>query len=175
LLTDSTLTVGASGSMTLQTTERATLKGGANADTFDVGGWSGSAAITGGAGADSIVAANDADFVLTDTTLTRTMGPQKSVFTIGGIEGATLTGGAGNNILNAAAFTLGGVTFDGGAGNDKLTGTNKVDVLNGGDDDDTITAKGGNDSLDGGNGTDTLDGGTGTDTGVNGENVSNIP
>ena len=152
------------------------MTGGAAADSFDVSGWTGNATINGGAGADVIVSSNDANFVLTNTSLTRTMaGPVTSVFTLSGVESATLTGGAGNNVINAGAFTLGGVTLNGLAGNDTLVGGSKADTLNGGDDDDILKGGAGDDALDGGAGTDTLDGGAGTDTGVNGETLVNIP
>jgi hypothetical protein len=35
-------------------------------------------------------------------------------FSLSGIEAASLTGGAGNNSLNAGGFTAGSVTLDGG-------------------------------------------------------------
>ena len=77
---------------------------------------------------------------LTNITLT---GLGTDTFT--NIESAALTGGIGNNTLNASAFTLGSVTLDGGAGNDFLTG---------GSQNDTLTGSAGNDTLNGGLGID---------------------
>jgi Ca2+-binding RTX toxin-like protein len=92
--------------------------------------------------------------VLSNTSLTRNTG---GAFTLSSIESASLTGGSGNDVLNAAAFTLGPVTLRGGAGNDSLRGGS------------------GNDFLDGGLGTDTLNGGAGTDSSTGGEIVTGIP
>jgi len=85
--------------------------------------------------------------------------------TLGGVSyttgvltaGATLTGGAGADTLNAAASTAtAGVTIIGGAGADTITGSaTRASTLNGGADNDTIT---------GGAAADTIDGGTGTNT-----------
>ena len=85
--------------------------------------------------------------------------------TLGGVSyttgvlaaGAPLTGGAGDDTLNAAASTAtAGVTINGGAGADTITGSaTKASTLNGGADNDSIT---------GGSAADTIDGGTGTNT-----------
>ena len=69
------------------------------------------------------------------------------------------TGNAGDNHLNAAGNTIGGVTFFGLGGNDRLVGSSDADVLDGGD---------GNDFIDGGAfgpflGHDTIRGGAGDD------------
>lgn len=72
---------------------------------------------------------------------------------------ATLTGGAGNDVINAALATK-AVTIAGNAGDDNLTGSSTIgSTLNGG---------AGNDTLNGGAGADTLNGGDGTDTIVTG-------
>ena len=72
------------------------------------------------------------------------------------IESANLTGGSGNNVLDASAFTLGPVTLDGGAGNDTLRGSRQNDVLLGGSGNDSITGGLGDDWIDGGAGFDAL-------------------
>ena len=71
---------------------------------------------------------------------------------LNGIEAASLTGGNGNNILDASAFTAGNVTLDGAGGNDSLVGTINGDSLRGGGGTDTLRGFGGNDTLDGGSG-----------------------
>ena len=122
--------------------------------TLSVGGWNGTATLTGAGGIDRLVARGDFNMTLTDTQLTRGAG---GALSLSGITRASLDGGAGANTLSASAFTLGPVTLRGGGGNDSLLGGS------------------GNDLLDGGAGTDTLNGGPGTDTAVNGEVLSGIP
>ncbi|OYY17871.1 MAG: hypothetical protein B7Y59_11220 [Burkholderiales bacterium 35-55-47] len=69
---------------------------------------------------------------------------------------ATITGGAGNDTLNAASAAVAGVTINGGAGNDTITGSaTKANTLNG---------DAGNDSITGGSAADVIDGGAGTNT-----------
>jgi S-layer protein len=76
---------------------------------------------------------------------------------------ATLTGGAGNDVLNAGS-ALKTVTLNGGAGNDTLRGSTSVgSTLNGGDGNDTMIGGSGADILDGGAGDDTIHTGTGAD------------
>ena len=83
-------------------------------------GWTGTATIDGAGGtADTIVSSNDAGFILTNALLTRSTG---GVFNLANVERATLTGGNGNNVLDASAFTSGIVTLSGGNGDDTLTG-----------------------------------------------------
>src|SRR5439155_1469896 len=64
--------------------------------------------------------------------------------TLVAIEAVALTGGPGNNLLDASAFTLGPVTLDGAGGND---------ILKGGAGGDQLTGGAGEDSLVGGAGT----------------------
>lgn len=148
-LADAILTVG-SKSIALTSIEAAQLSGGTGNDTFTVSNWNKPATLTGGSGTDRVVVSRDLDITLTDTTLT--FGGQQ--LAISGIDSANLTGGDGNNRINAAGFS-GPVTLSGGAGNDILVGG------------------AGNDSLLGGNGLDLLIGGTGLDTllGGNGEDL----
>jgi Ca2+-binding RTX toxin-like protein len=120
------------------------LTGGAGNDTLN-----------GGNGIDRVVESGNVNFTLTNTRLTG-----NGIDTLTSIEQATLTGGIGNNILNAATFTLGNVTLNGGAGNDTLTGGSKNDILVGGDGNDLLTGAG---SGIGVNAIDTFTGGNGSD------------
>src|SRR5262249_53893705 len=74
---------------------------------------------TGGAGGgDAILLSANVDFSLSNTSLITSQG---SPVPLAGVEQAVLTGGAGNNRLDASAFT-GSTTLDGGAGDDILIG-----------------------------------------------------
>ena len=104
-----------------------------------------------------------------------------------GVDGLTLTGGDGNDVLTGAAlyatwvrasyYTTGlahqkPLTLEGGAGNDTLTGGDASDQLLGGDDNDTLTGGLGDDTVSGGLGDDTLDEGptsSGSDTLIGGD------
>lgn len=99
-----------------------------------------------------------------------------------GVESITVTGGSGNDVINASSLNPAWVkttyyttslpsekplTLQGGAGDDTLTGGKADDVLSGGDDDDTLAGGLGNDTLNGDLGDDTLDEGAltnGSDT-----------
>ncbi len=74
--------------------------------------------------------------------------------TLSGIEAASLTGGSGDDTLDACTFTAGNVT---------LIGNNGADSLVGGSGDDLLTGNSGNDSLTGNAGSDTFNPGGGTD------------
>ena len=131
------------------------LIGGPAADSLDGGdgndtltGNGGSDTIFGGPGVDLLVESGDTNFKLTNSNLIGT-----SVNYLDGIEEASLTGGAGNNVIDASGFTAGPVTLDGAGGNDLLIGTVNNDYLVGGPGDDTLVGGGGSDTLDGGPGT----------------------
>ncbi|HEY4541034.1 MAG TPA: DUF4347 domain-containing protein, partial [Noviherbaspirillum sp.] len=117
--------------------------------------------IKGGGGHDTLAELRDADMVLTDTKLT--IGSEVDTFE--GMEAASLTGGAGNNRLDASAVTTLTVYLDGDDGDDVLLGG----ALN-----DTLLGGLGNDSLDGGDGDDTLSGGGGVDTIVGGDGINTL-
>lgn len=115
---------------------------GAGDDEITLGAKSGAGTYTvaGGADADIVRTARDADMSLTNSQLL----VGGDVFALSGFEVASLTGGDSANTIDASAFT-GSVSLDGGAGNDTLIGDS------------------GNDSLEGGAGNDTLIGGPGDD------------
>jgi Ca2+-binding RTX toxin-like protein len=95
---------------------------------------------------------------LLDDIYTGQMAASHEMDTLNGITNATLIGGAGNNTLDASAFTLGTVTLFGMDGNDILIGGYGNDFLYGGNGNDTLYGGAGSDSLYGGAGNDTLNG-----------------
>ena len=102
---------------------------------------------------------------------------------LSGISRSLLTGGAGNNVLDASGFT-GQSTLDGGAGNDTLLGGSGDDYLIGGAGNDSLNGGGGNDvltalggagaTLIGVTGNDTIYGSDGPDSIVGGSGASRI-
>jgi Ca2+-binding RTX toxin-like protein len=163
------VSVGALGTLSFSGLEVA--QGGGGIDTFDLTKASaafGSLTLNGDAGSpnDAIVITRDTDLSLTNTLLTvqpplgSASPPQKYV--LANIKRATLTGGVGDNVIDATAFT-GTATLNGGAGNDVLLGGTGNDVLNGGEGDDWLSGNLGNDQLLGLAGSDVLIGGGGSD------------
>ena len=126
-----------------------TLIGGTNNDNLfggDLGdtltGGAGVNFLSGEAGLDRVVETANLAMTLTNGSIkigTPTSG-------LASIELATLTGGAGGNVINAAAFN-GAVILNGLDGNDSLTGGPNNDTLNGGDQDDVLTGGGGSNAL----------------------------
>ncbi len=124
------------------TTGNDILNGLAGNDTL-IGGI-GDDTLIGGAGIDRIEEIGDVNFTLTDSQLTG-LGTD----TLSGIERATLTGGAGDNVLDATGFNRGPVILDGGAGDDTLIGPTMsgsfhlfdiyYNIFIGGDGNDTLT------------------------------------
>ncbi len=130
------------------------LRGNAGSDTLS--GGDGTDLLDGGADVaevDQVEELGNANYELTDSEL-RTITFFGTV-TDGliGIEAANLTGGDGDNLLDARFFS-GVVTLSGGDGNDVLLGTQLLDELNG---------DGGNDSISGLFGDDAIRGGAGID------------
>ncbi len=146
------------------------LIGGAQGDVIQSG--PGNDVVNGGPGANTIaewlfllffelfdpVADAGATFVLTDTLATGI-----GTDTLTNIQQASIVGSAGDDRIDASAFTLGGVTLLGQAGNDSLIGSAQDDSLLGGTGDDLVQGGLGNDTLSGGAGSDTLRGGRGDD------------
>ncbi len=120
----------------------------------------------GGQGNDMLSVSADADFTLTDTSLTG-----QGNDTLADIETVKLTGGASANTINASTATLsliayglgGNDSIQGGLGNDLIDGGDGADTLNGFGANDTVLGGAGNDWVMGGSGTDSCDGGTGDD------------
>lgn len=155
------LTRSDGASFNLTSIEQASLSGGTGDSTFDVTRWTGTATLSGGGGLDTVRAQNDADFLLTDTALTRSSGGS---FTLAAIGRAELTGGIGNNVIDASAFS-GQAILVGGEGDDVLRGGSGDDSLDGGLGTDQLFGNAGRDNLVAGGGAgDMLDGGDGDDT-----------
>ncbi len=135
------------------------------------------------AAAKTITVAGDAGLTLTNTAATVTSFDASGVtkgavtWTTGILAGVSIiTGGAGDDTLNAVAAVK-EVTLNGGAGNDTLTGSStKANTITGGEGNDSITGGSAVDIIDGGAGNDTISSGTGLDqiTGGAGNDTFNI-
>ena len=121
-LTNTSLARTGRGTLTLAGIEVANLSGGVGANSFTVSGWTGTGTMDGLAGSDTIIAANDVDFTLTNTSLART---GLGTLTLAGIEVANLTGGIGANTFTVSGWTGTG-TMDGLAGSDTIVAINDV-------------------------------------------------
>jgi len=162
------------------------LAGGAGNDTLD--GQGGIDWLDGGEGIDDIDGGMGAAYLSDDVTgmvqlLNGTMSSARGdvAHSDRGFLGVTLTGGDGDDIVDASDFQLARVVLRGGGGSDRLIGTSRSDVLEGNDGNDTLTGGVGNDQLSGGagndrifgnGGRDTLSGGSGDDSLDGGQGVS---
>jgi Ca2+-binding RTX toxin-like protein len=128
------------------------LVGGTNHDCIE--GGQGDDVLTGGAGNDSldggaadrdqVLESADADWTITDSTITG-----QGTDAIFSIEFVRITAGASHNIIDATGY--GGETLlSGDAGNDTIRGGRGPDSLDGGPGDDRLTGAAGNDLFDGG-------------------------
>jgi len=123
------------------------LNGGSQNDLLS--GGAGDDALDGGAGNDRVLAVGDTDLTVTDTQLTGV-----GTDSLTSIEKATLSGGPGNNRLDASAFTRGSVFLQGASGDDSLLGGMGNDQLAGGFGVDTLGGGMGGDRITGGDGAD---------------------
>ena len=149
------------------------LQGDAGNDTLS--GGDGNDSLLGGAGTDTFSDEANLDFKLTNTKLSKlTLGTLVEVGfeTLSGMEIAVITGGAGNNKIDASLFT-GKASLFGKAGNDTLLGGSSDDMLSGSDGNDVLSGGGGKDTLSGGTDNDLLIGGAGADSlsGDTGEDI----
>lgn len=140
------------------------ILGGSGPDSINGGGGNdlltgglGNDSLNGGTGTDRLRESGNVNFALTNSTLT---GLGTDAITSSTIELVELTGGVGDNRLNASAFTFGSVTLNGGDGNDVLLGGGKADSLIGGTGRDLLVGGVGIDNLTGRTGDDILIGGT---------------
>ncbi len=140
---------------------------GQNGDGDVLTGGLGDDTLSGGDGNDIVAESGDFNFTLTNFQIVG-MGTDQLV----SIEGMSVVGGMGANLIDASAATR-SVTLVGGAGNDTLIGGTASDVLGGnsgndsmtgGSGNDTVTGLDGNDVINAGAGLDSIDGGNGNDT-----------
>jgi Ca2+-binding RTX toxin-like protein/cyclophilin family peptidyl-prolyl cis-trans isomerase len=132
---------------------------GSTGDTLH--GGEGDDLIDGGSGDDVIFDEADADFVLTNTSMTGNGND-----TLVSVERAILFGGDSDNRIDTSAFFFAGqtsVTLRGNSGDDTLIGSDINDALLGDAGNDTIDGRAGNDNLSGAAGRDMLIGGEGND------------
>ncbi|MFT5326830.1 MAG: Ca2+-binding RTX toxin-like protein [Planctomycetaceae bacterium] len=132
---------------------------GSTGDTLH--GGEGDDLLNGGSGDDVIFDEADADFVLTNTSLTGNGND-----TIASVERAILFGGDSDNRIDTSAFFTAGktsVTIRGNSGDDTLIGSDLNDAILGDAGNDTIYGRAGNDNLSGAAGRDMLIGGNGND------------
>lgn len=114
----------------------------------------------GGADFDQLVVSREGEsdpvsILLTDTQVSASAGRTEAV---SGIEHALLSGGEGDDRVDASAFS-GSTWISGHGGADTLLGALGVDVILGGDGDDSMTSSKGDDTLAGGSGSNWLAGG----------------
>ncbi len=125
------------------------LRGGFGNDFFT--GGTGDDIISGAGGGDTLVDASDYLLKLTDFKMTG-LGTD----TLDGIKFSILTGGEGDDEIDASGFT-GPVILNGLGGNDKLIGGSGADILLGGDGDDILIGGKGKNILRGGPGRNVID------------------
>lgn len=114
------------------------LSGGEGDDILQ--GGNGDDTLVGGAGNDRVLETGDLNFTLTNTQLTG-----RGIDTLSEVESVQVTGGGGNNLLDASAVTNLSVTLEGAGGVDTLLGGANNDELNGGVGNDLLTGNTGSD------------------------------
>jgi Ca2+-binding RTX toxin-like protein len=88
------------------------LKGGAGNDTINAGG--GSDFIDGGGGVNTLVVARDANFTLSNSSLSLTSGSTTTTSQLNRIQNVFLSGGPGNNTFDVSGYTGSGSIFGNG-------------------------------------------------------------
>ena len=114
------------------------LTGDEGNDTLN--GGNGNDTIFGGEGTDVLFESGNLNFTLTDDQLVG-----RGVDTFSEIEQANITGGGGENMLNASGVNTLEVTLSGVGGADSIVGGSQSDVLVGGNGVDTVTGGSGSD------------------------------
>jgi uncharacterized repeat protein (TIGR03803 family) len=121
--------------------------------------------VPGTAGADTI-SVNSSGGLLTASLNGQTDGP--FVAGINGAEAVSVSGGAGNDMIDLSGITSGTSLLDaqiaGGAGADSIIGSQIIDNITGGKGADTISGGAGNDTINGAKGKDSIRGGAGDDS-----------
>ena len=100
------------------------LTGGTSAKKFTTSDFTGTVNLIGGGGEDTVIAAKNSNFTLTDTSLTTADGMSVSLT---GITKATLTGGDGDNRFDLSAWTK-AATLTGGNGSDTIVMNRDTDM-----------------------------------------------
>lgn len=111
--------------LALRNIEHANLIGGTSANHFTVSSWSGTAFLVGGGGIDEVISTNDANFTLSNSSLTRSTG---GIFTLQGITMATLGGGAAANTFTVSGWSGLAQLKGAGGGDDYRITLNTVDA-----------------------------------------------
>lgn len=141
------------------------LDGGVGADTLT--GGSGRDTLLGGADNDLLQAGDATVFIASGSgqqVLTNTQWQATEIDSLEGtFVGVELRGIHTADLIDASAWTLGGVTVNAGAGNDTVIGSAQADSLLGGVGRDSIDGRDANDTIVGGDGIDSLRGGNGHD------------
>ncbi|MFM7112881.1 MAG: beta strand repeat-containing protein [Planctomycetota bacterium] len=163
-LSDTVLSITGGGTHTLDGIRAARLTGGAGANTFTIGAWTGQATLNGSTGTDTLVASGDFNFTLGAASLSISSG---ALVAFTAIEKARLTGGNSANTIDASLFA-GSVILFGLDGNDILRGARRASVLVGGNGADSLAAGTGRSILIGGAGADAIAGGTADDLVIHG-------
>ncbi len=143
-----------------------TLTGSSFADVFVPG--AGDDVVVGGPGTDTLEAAGDVSFTLSDSQL---VGLGTDVLT--GLEAARLTGGDSVNVITTTAFS-GATRIDAGAGNDTVSSGPGNDSIDGGLGNDVLTSGSGADTINAGSGTDRVTTGAGRDSVTGGAGADSI-
>ncbi len=142
LLTSNTLPIGDEIENVIGGTGADVITGNALNNTLT--GGNGADVIDGQSGTDTLAeVANAISMVLTNGALNT----DGVIDTLANIDLAQLTGGAGNNTINASAFTR-PTLLTGGAGDDELIGGSSSDVLVGGGGNDKLRGRAGDDRYD---------------------------
>jgi len=122
-LSNTSLISSGGGLVALSSVESAHLTGGASGNFFSVSGWTGLGSLSGQGGSDTVVAAKDTHFALSDTALATFDGMNLG---LSSIEVAVFMGGAGPNMFDVGGWTGSGAIAAMG-GNDTLTATKDRD------------------------------------------------
>lgn len=131
-LSNTSLSTSDGLTLVLATMEVANLTGGISNNTFDVGGWNGTGTLVGGGGTNTIAATRNANFTLTNSTVSASGG---FTLSLNDITRAELTGGTSANTFNLSGWSGSG-SLSGGGGNDILAMSKDHDFLL----DDALTA-----------------------------------
>ncbi|MDA1273124.1 MAG: hypothetical protein O2960_03590, partial [Verrucomicrobia bacterium] len=116
-VSDSSLDRSGLPSVSLSSIEVANLSGGGSSNTFSVSNWTGSGALNGNGGTDTVIASNDRSFTLSDSSLGRS---GLSSLSLSSVEVANLTGGGSANTFTVSSWT-GAANLNGVGGSDTYT------------------------------------------------------